>query len=250
MQTKNGSSEVDSLYISAPVNALVDGIYRENRTLAQIKEFGDFGLGTFNDLDGEMVLLGGVAYQITGTGQVSQPGDDVHSPFACVTFFREMTYDEPPAGAESFSELMTLIEGILPSPNMMYALWIDGDFEYVRTRSVPRQDHFRPLAEVTRDQKVFDVSGVSGTMAGFYTPEFMSSLNVPGVHLHFLSEDRTFGGHLLECRAVRLRIGVQILRRLKMDLPATLEYMTADFKSDKAKALAKAESNNPSSHKE
>ncbi|MFP4111019.1 MAG: acetolactate decarboxylase, partial [Desulfonatronovibrio sp.] len=227
MQEKSKIKEVDTLYISAPVNALVDGIYRENRRLEQIKEQGDFGLGTFNDLDGEMVLLGGTAYQITSTGQVNRPGDDVRTPFACVTFFREMTYDEPKGGVSSFEELMNLVQGILPSPNMMYALWIDGDFEYVRTRSVPRQEHYRPLVEVTRDQPVFDIKGVSGTMAGFYTPDFMASLNVPGVHLHFMSQDRTFGGHLLECRAVRLRIGVQILRRLKMDLPASLEYMTA-----------------------
>lgn len=241
MQIQGETKEIDTLYISAPVNALVDGIYRENRTLAQIKQQGDFGLGTFNDLDGEMVLLGGVAYQVTGKGQVNRPGDEVQTPFACVTFFREMTYDEPKSGISSFDELMSLLEGILPSPNMMYALWIDGDFEHVRTRSVSRQDHFRPLAEATRDQAVFDIKGVSGTMAGFYTPDFMSSLNVPGVHLHFMSEDRTFGGHLLECRAVRLRIGVQILRRLKVDLPASLEYMTADFKRDTARDLDLAE---------
>jgi acetolactate decarboxylase len=234
--------DVDTLYISAPVNALVDGIYREDKMLAQVREQGDFGLGTFNDLDGELLLLGGIAYQVTGTGQVNRPGDDVRTPFACVTFFREMTFDEPNHGIQSYDELMKLLDNIIPSPNMMYALWIDGDFEYIRTRSVPKQEHFRPLVEVTRDQPVFDMHGVSGTMAGFYTPEFMSSLNVPGVHLHFLSEDRTFGGHLLECRAVRLRVGVQILRRLKMDLPASLEYLTADFKKrDTAADLARAE---------
>lgn len=241
MQGYEGKRNVDTLYISAPVNALVDGIYRENRTLEQIKMQGDFGLGTFNDLDGELVLLGGVAYQITGTGIVARPGDEVRTPFACVTFFREMTYDEPQSGFQTYDELIALIEGILPSPNMMYALWVDGDFEHVRTRSVPKQEYSRPLTEVTKNQPVFDMNGVSGTMAGFYTPKFMSSLNVPGIHLHFLSEDRTFGGHLLQCRAVRIRIGVQILRRLKMDLPTSLEYMTADFKDDTAVNLARAE---------
>ena len=241
MREYDPKKEVDTLYISAPVNALVDGIYRENRKLEQVKQHGDFGLGTFNDLDGELVLLGGVAYRVTGTGQVERPGDDVHTPFACVTFFREMTCDEPKSGVQNYDQLMNLLEGILPSPNMMYALWVDGDFEYVRTRSVPKQECFRPLIEVTREQPVFEAKGISGTMAGFYTPKFMSSLNVPGVHLHFLSEDRDFGGHLLECRAVRLRIGMQILRRLQMGLPASLEYMTADFNRDTAGDLARAE---------
>jgi len=231
----------DTLYISAPVNALVEGIYRQNTTLRALSEYGDFGLGTFNDLDGELVLLGGTAYQVTGSGHVNRPAGDVLTPFACVCFFRELTFDEISAGFADLDELLALLHATFPSPNMMYALRIDGDFDFVRTRSVPRQHHYRPLVEVTRDQPTFDMSNVSGTLAGFYTPEFMSSLSVPGIHLHFLSEDRRFGGHLLQCRAVRARIGLQILRSLRMDLPVTMDYLTADLQRDPRQDLRKAE---------
>lgn len=231
----------DTLYLSAPVNALVEGIYRQNTSLNELKRHGDFGLGTFNDLDGELVLLGGSAYQITGSGQVRRPEENVLTPFACVTFFRELTFEDMPAGFPDFQALMTLLESLFPSLNMMYALRIDGDFEFVRTRSVPRQDHYRPLVEVTKDQPTFEMTNLSGTLAGFYTPGFMSSLVVPGVHLHFLSEDRQSGGHLLECRAARARIGVQILRSLHMDLPVTMDYLTADFQRDSARDLHQAE---------
>lgn len=233
--------EHDTLYLSAPVNALVEGIYRQNTTLGQLKEHGDFGLGTFNDLDGELVLLGGSAFQITSTGEVHRPGDDVLTPFACACFFRELTYEDVDAGFADLETLLALLETTFPSPNMMYAVWVDGDFEFVRTRSVPRQDHYRPLAEVTRGQPTFEMTNLSGTLAGFYTPQFMSSLSVPGVHLHFISQDRLRGGHLLQCRAVRARIGIQILRSLRMDLPVTMDYLTADLSRDSGEELHKAE---------
>lgn len=241
MTERSRVPEQDTLYLSAPVNALVEGIYRQNTTLGQLKEHGDFGLGTFNDLDGELVLLGGSAFQITGDGRVNRPGDDVLTPFACVCFFRELTFEEIDSGFPDLETLMALLENEFPSPNMMYALRVDGDFEFVRTRSVPRQDQYRPLVEVTRDQPTFDMVNLSGTLAGFYTPRFMSSLCVPGVHLHFISEDRLRGGHLLQCRAVRARIGIQILRSLRMDLPVTLDYLTADLSRDTTEALHRAE---------
>lgn len=240
---KNTESEknADTLYVSAPVNALVEGIYRENRSLRKIAEQGDFGLGTFNHLDGEMVLLGGCFYQITGTGEVKKPEMSVRSPFACVTFFREMMQENLPQGISSLKELEEFINKTLPSRNMMYALWMDGDFEQVLVRSVPRQENYRPLKEVTRNQPVFEARGISGTLAGFYTPQFMSGINVPGVHLHFLSQDRQFGGHLLDCRAVGLRLGIQLLKRLKMDLPVSLDFMTADFQRDAESDMQEAE---------
>lgn len=237
----------DTLYLSAPVNALVEGIYRQNTTLGELKEHGDFGLGTFNDLDGELVLLGGSAYQVTGSGQVNRPGDDVLTPFACVTFFRELTFEDVSEGFASFQALMGLLEDVFPSPNMMYALRIDGDFEFVRTRSVPKQEHYRPLVEVAREQPVFEMTNLSGTLAGFYTPAFMASLAVPGVHLHFLSEDRRSGGHLLQCRAARARVGIQILRSLRMDLPVTMDYLTADFQRSSVDDLRQAETDPGSS---
>lgn len=235
----------DTLYLSAPVNALVEGIYRQNTTLGQLKEHGDFGLGTFNDLDGELVLLGGSAYQITGDGRVCRPEESVLTPFACATFFHELTHEDIPGGFPGFHELLNLLESVFPSPNMMYALRIDGDFTFVRTRSVPKQEHYRPLVDVTKNQPTFEKANVSGTLAGFYTPGFMASLVVPGVHLHFLSEDRTFGGHLLQCQAIRARVGIQILRSLRMDLPVTMDYLTADFQRDVAGDLGKAEREAP-----
>ena len=47
----------NSLYVSSLVNAIVIGILREDKTLKEVLEHADFGLGTINDLDGEMVCF-------------------------------------------------------------------------------------------------------------------------------------------------------------------------------------------------
>ncbi len=232
----------DVLYLSAPVNALVEGIYHADTSVATIRQHGDMGLGTFNHLDGEMVMVDGEVWQVSGDGRVLPVDDAVCSPFVVATHFRELSQDTLSEGFTDIDSLYARLGELLMSENMMYALRIEAAFTHVRTRSVPRQDSYRPLVEVTKDQPTFDRYDVRGLLAGFYTPRFMSSLNVPGFHLHFLSDDRTFGGHLLQCSAPRALVRVQVLRQLHMDLPSTLAFLTADFNRDIAGDLKRAES--------
>jgi acetolactate decarboxylase len=229
-----------SIYLCAPVNALVEGIYQENITMKEVKEHGDFGIGTFDDLDGEMVMLDSVVYQIKSDGKVTVVGDDAMTPFACVTFYEPLTYDEID-GELDYGAFQDLLNRLLPSPNIFYAMRIDGRFAHVRTRCVPRQENYRPLVEAAKEQPTFDYYDVEGTLAGFYTPTFMASLNVPGFHLHFMASDFRIGGHLLECRTVQARLGVQFINRLELSLPKTIDYWTMDFTRNVAGDLDKAE---------
>ncbi len=229
-----------TLYLCAPVNALVEGIYEEKIPLAEVKRHGDFGLGTFDHLDGEMVMLDGAAYQIAADGSVTVVGDDALTPFAGVTFyqpFRVHSLDEPLDDAA----FQVWLQGQLPSPNIFYALRMEGVFRRLRARSVPKQDSYRPLVEVAHEQSVFEFTDIEGTLAGFYTPPFMASLNVPGLHLHFLSADRRHGGHLLACEPTRLRLGVQPLHRLELSLPMSRDYLTLGFHRDTTSDLNAAE---------
>jgi acetolactate decarboxylase len=232
-----------TVYLSAPVNALLEGIYRQSTSLAELKRQGDFGLGTFNDLDGELTLLDGVVYQIRGDGSVSTPDDQTRTPFACVSFFTPDTTEDfaAPNGSFDAREFEDLLLRLIPSENMLYCLRVDGEFETVKTRSVPRQESYRPLVEVTAEQPVFEFEDLRGTLVGFYAPAFMQSLVVPGVHLHFLSEDRTKGGHLLACRPRQARVGVQHAPRLTLGLPMTLDFLTASFTRPVEADLQKAE---------
>jgi len=237
MDQKAGKSP---LYLCAPVNALVEGIYEQKIPFTEIKKHGDFGLGTFDNLDGEMVMLDGKIYQITSDGHVSETDDQALTPFACVTFYRPASHDELDREM-SHQDFLGWLLDLLPSPNIFYALRIEGRFATVKVRSVPRQESYKPLVEVAKDQPVFNFTDVEGTLAGFFTPSFMGSLSVPGLHLHFLSNDLQFGGHLLECRPVKVRVGVQFISAVELGLPMSLDYLTWDFQRDVGSDLDKAE---------
>lgn len=228
------------IYLCAPINALVEGIFEERVTFQEIKRHGDFGLGTFENLDGEMIMLDGVIYQVNAKGQVAVIDDQALTPFACVTFYKPISHETIDREMD-YKTFMDLIYTLLPSTNLFYAIRVEGSFAQVKTRSVPKQENYRPLVEVARDQPVFDFQNVTGTLAGFFTPAFMASINAPGPHLHFLSTDLQHGGHLLECRPQSVKIGIQIISRLELSLPITIDYLTQDFSRNIEKDLNKAE---------
>jgi acetolactate decarboxylase len=228
------------LYLCAPVNAIVEGIYEEHIPFSEIKRHGDFGLGTFDMLDGEMVMLDGRVYQMTADGRVQQVGDDALTPFACVTFYQPEQVFDLDGELDHDAFLRRLLEP-LPSPNIFYAFRIEGEFAYVKARSVPKSECYIPLVEIAREQPIFEFENIRGTLAGFYTPQFMASISVPGMHLHFLSDDLAHGGHLLTCRPRRVRVGVQPLHTVELALPTTPYYLGWDFKRDVASDLEKAE---------
>ena len=229
-----------ALYLCSPVNAIVEGLYEQKIAFNELLQHGDFGLGTFDQLDGEMVLLDGEVFQIDSAGAVHRIGREAMTPFACVTFFRAVSEDDV-AESLSWDAFQLRLDALMPSRNIFYAFRIDGKFDLIRARSVPRTENYRPLVDAAGTQSTFEFRQVRGTLAGFYTPAFMSSLNVPGIHLHFLSEDRTRGGHLLECRPAGVKVGVQFLSRLELSLPMSLDYLTLQFQRDVAADLHKAE---------
>ncbi len=230
-----------ALYVTAPVNALVEGIYQENVFIKDVLQHGDFGLGTFNHLDGEMVVLDGVVYQLKSDGlaYVVDP-ETMQTPYACVNFFTPDSYEDVERQLD-FAGLTALLENTLPSPNMIYAIRIEGEFGYIRTRSVPRQDSYRPLVEVAREQPEYEYENIRGVMTGYWTPTFMDSLSVPGYHLHFLCSERRHGGHLLACETRSIRVAIQHLPRLEVELPVSLDYLAAQFTRDLGADLDEAE---------
>jgi acetolactate decarboxylase len=213
-----------AVYLSSPVDALMKGLYEENTTIGDLKRHGDFGLGTFNDLDGEMVMVDGKVYQLRDDGGAYEVGDDVKTPFACVTFFRPMSTDEID-GELDYAGFKNLLDRIIPSENMFFAIRIDGEFEHISGWTVPKQECQRPIAEVKPCP--FEYRQITGMLAGFYAPRFIKSFVMSGYHLHFLSADRRVGGHLYQCRPTRLHISLQFISKLELSLPITLDYLTA-----------------------
>ena len=225
-QFLKNQKETGVVYLSAPVSALMKGFYEENTTVAEIKKYGDFGLGTFNDLDGEMVMVDGIVHQLGVDGTTHQVSDAVQTPFACVTFFKPTTVEEV-CGELDYAAFKNLLYRLIPSMNMFYALRIDGLFGRVRAWSIPKQENHRPISEVAAE--TFEYYDLEGTIVGFYTPDFIKSLSMAGYHLHFLTADRKHGGHLQYCEVKDARIGVQFVSKLILNMPMTIDYLTASL---------------------
>ena len=229
-----------SIYLCSPVNALVEGIYEEKVRLSEVLKHGDFGLGTFDGLDGEMLILDGRIYHIFSDGKVAEVGDHELTPFAAVTFYRPVSHDDLDREL-SHDRFMKWLDRLLPSPNLFYAVRVEGEFSHVKARSVPKQANYHPFADVANQQTIFDFNDISGTLAGFYTPAFMSSVSVPGMHLHFLSDDRRHGGHVLTCAPRKIRAGIQFIRKLELSLPMTADYLNLHFRPSTDRDLDRVE---------
>jgi len=229
-----------TLYQVSTATALVEGIYQSVVRVGTLREHGDLGLGTFENLDGEMVIVDGHFFQVRSDGSVRECGDDVLSPFAVITPFAPdaaVTLDQCP----DMSRLTSRFDALRNSDNIFFALRVDGQFDYVHTRAMCRTEEGVPLVQAAAAQPEFELHDVSGTLVGFWTPEYAKTLNVPGYHLHFVSANRQSGGHLLQCRGAHLRLQIQREGDYRIALPETEDFLRADLRRDPAADLAQAE---------
>jgi acetolactate decarboxylase len=229
-----------TLFQVSTAGALVEGVYQRAMSTTVLLNYGDFGLGTFDNLDGEMVVLDGAVYQVRSDGEVSKVVDDVGTPFAVVTHF-VADQDQTIASAPSLQELTAVCDRYRDSHNLFFAFRIDGHFEHVHTRAMRETLNGLPLAKAAAIQPEFDFTDVDGTLVGIWAPQFSSALNIAGYHFHFLSQDRTKGGHLLECSGRNLRMRVERLNDFHLSLPESEEFLRADLTRDTSKDLAYAE---------
>ena len=229
-----------TLYQVSTATALVEGIYQGAVQIAALREHGDLGLGTFQSLDGEMVVVDGHFFQVRSDGSVREVQDNVLSPFAAVTAFspdQSITLENCP----DLSYLTSQFDALRQSDNFFYALRVDGTFDYIHARAMRRTKEGIPLVQAAAVQPEFEFHNISGTLVGFWTPEYAKSLNVPGYHLHFVSADRTQGGHVLQCRGENLRLQIQREGDYHIVLPETEDFLKANLRRDPTAALAKAE---------
>lgn len=237
---ETGTTTQHTLYQVSTATALVEGIYQGAVQVGTLRRHGDLGLGTFEGLDGEMVVVDGHCFQVRADGTVREVPDNVLSPFAAVTAFspdRSVTMEDCP----DLSHLTAEFDTLRPSENFFFALRVDGVFDYVHARAMRRTNEGIPLVLAAAVQPEFEFSNIPGTLVGFWTPEYARALNVPGYHLHFISADRTRGGHLLQCRGKDLRLQIQREGDYHIVLPETADFLKGDLRRDPTAALAKAE---------
>nr|QNO55609.1 hypothetical protein JLLEDACL_00008 [Methanosarcinales archaeon ANME-1 ERB7] len=191
--------------------------------------------------DGEMVALDGNFYQIKSDGVAYPVDDDMTTPFACVIFF-DADREIPVWKGLNYTQFQDYLDGSTQEKNLFHAVKMEGTFEYVKTRSVPGQEKpYPPLIEVTAHQPTFEFNDIKGTIVGFYCPDYVEGLNVPGYHLHFITADRTAGGHVLEFVIEDVRLFVDYTSELHIILPNTDEFNRLDLTKSRTEELEKAE---------
>jgi acetolactate decarboxylase len=226
------------MYQISTSTALVEGVYSGSVLSSALFEHGDFGVGTFEGLDGEMVILDGEIYQ--AAGNVRRRSDDFLVPFASITHFRE----DAAVQIEKVACLKDIELACDPhriSENLFYALRVDGVFDTIHARAVHPVPQGSRLLDAAKTQLEFRFENVEGTLVCLWSPKYSSSFSVPGYHFHFISKDRTKGGHVLDCSARRLRASIQIVSEYDVRLPEAGSFLTTDLSRDPASDLAKAE---------
>jgi acetolactate decarboxylase len=221
------------LFQASTIGALLDGAFEGDLSFAELGERGDLGLGTLNHLDGEMVALDGEFFRADVDGHIERIDPKERTPFAVVTRFEPTVDVQLPAEERSHEELLTQVDRMVPKDASTCALRFDGRFDLVRARSVPRQDPpYRPLTEVVAEQHVFELGDVEGTMLGFRFPTYVEGIEVPGYHLHFVSADRSRGGHVLDSRSGELRARIDPSDDLHVELPPQVELADPEVAAD------------------
>jgi len=220
------------VFQTGTMGALLEGIYDGDCSVEHLLTRGDFGVGTFNALDGEMLLVDGTCYRLSSDGSVGPTAPTVQTPFAVVTRF-EAHVTHSIAEPVSLAELRELLGSLTPSDNYLYAFRIRGDFAFVRTRTVARQSPpYRRLVEVTKGEPVQIFSETSGDIVGFRTPVFQQGIGIAGDHAHFIDRSRSKGGHVLDLALTRGTIDVCIGTDLHLELPRTVAFERADLDDD------------------
>ncbi|HXS46237.1 MAG TPA: acetolactate decarboxylase [Solirubrobacterales bacterium] len=229
------------LFQASTIGALLDGAYEGDLSFAELAEHGDLGLGTLNGLDGEMIAIDGRFYRADVDGQVGEVGATARTPFAVVTSF-EPTIDRTIGGPLDHLDLLARLDELIPADAVSCAIRLDGGFDLVRARSVPRQKPpYRPLTEVVLEQHVFELADVEGTMLGFRFPDYAEGIEVAGYHLHFISDDRSSGGHVLSSRASELRARLDPSSELHVELPPEIDLADPDLAASTHAAVAAVE---------
>jgi acetolactate decarboxylase len=231
----------DVAYQVSTIDALLQGALNGVQTVGELRQHGDFGIGTFDALDGEMILLDGVVYRATADGYVFRAPDTLTVPLATITYFDSDLVLTPGASMNYTTFISTQPER-LPLQNMVYAVRIHSSFTSMTVRVIPAQANPSNLTRAVQEQSVYHLTDVTGTVVGLYVPDFLSGLNVPGFHLHFLSDDLSKGGHVLDfTRPAEASVEYDITPEVDMVLPTSGPFTSIDLTQDLSRELAEAE---------
>lgn len=233
----------DLAYQRSTIDALLAGRYDDTFTFEDLARYGDFGIGTLNGIDGEMLALDGAFYQVKTDGIPYLIPRNMHTPFATVEFFQADSVLRIPENL-NYPDLLAYMDKVLSSANDLYALKIKCELDSADLRSVPLQHPpYKPLAEVISQEVIFSHTNISGTLVGFRFPTFLQGVNVPGYHFHFISDDKKSGGHVLNLRINKGTLQIDRAAEFMLSFPEDDAFSNINLSVDRTEDLQKVERN-------
>ena len=244
-RAEDDPSDRESIYQVALLQSLAQGHFDGMITVGELKAHGDTGIGTFDGVNGEMIVLDGVVYQAIYDGSIVIPPDSETVPFSNVTFF-EPDISLPLSGIADMAALQEQLNAVVngTGANLFYMVRITGTFSAIKVRSEYKQEKpYRQLdVALAADQTEFDYENIPGTMVGLYCPPFMGGLNSIGWHFHFITEDLARGGHVLQVSIDRADASFDTTPGFVLALPEDDDaFQGMDLSRDMDEAIHRAE---------
>lgn len=221
----------------------LQGIYDGNYDYANLAKKGDFGLGTLNAVDGEMIAVDGQFYRVDANGVAGLIPPTAKTPFAVVTQFKAISTFSI-TNIPNIEQLNAMLDAHLQTPNIFYMIRIDCTLAWVKLRSEHCQiRNYLPLAEaLPLKQTEFELKNSQGTLVITYAPQYSAGVTIAGYHHHYISHDKTTGGHVFDLSLQTGQVMISPQRQFEMALYDTKEFDNANLTADLASALNQVES--------
>jgi acetolactate decarboxylase len=224
----------DTFYQYSIWFAFVNKVFDGHLTVKALKEHGDVGLGSFDFLDGELVMLDGVAYRIRENGEITTGADDDQIVYADAAFFNKdasFSIDE----SITFPDLASKLDEKKKSPQYFYIYKIHGTFKHIKLGGVPKVE--KPFTDgldvLIPNRPVFETENISGTLVGFYCPDYIGHINAKGHHFHFISDDKKWGGHVMEFESSSaLEVQMDQKTKYQFDLPSSKAFENVNLSKE------------------
>lgn len=246
------SSGAHDLFQVATITALLEGRFEGDLTIGELLAHGDLGVGTLNGLDGEMLVLDGVAWQGRVDGSLRRVAPDERTPFACVVPFaadRVVEVAAPAGTTLDLAALQAAIDARLPEPDRIWALRIEAEVAGWTVRSIAKQTPpYRSLAEVAEDERVTVLPGGPVTLVGFRAPDAFGAVGVAGYHLHGADAARARGGHVLALAVRAARVALDAVEEVHLELPPGVDPALGTLSPEAADRIRAAEHGIPDAH--
>ncbi len=211
--------------LAIPGQALQRGFRGCSTRLGDFIPLGDFAIGTLSEGKGLFTWHAHEAFA-TLQGAVNTSPLTLDEPIlegAMVQF--EPDSEEEMACPAGPNQFIALLSTLTPSPNYCYAIRISGLFSSIRLTSLPGAVAAWDLPGTMIHRR----EGLRGILMGFYFPSFLENVAWAGYRFHFLSDDHSIGGRLVDCEIEQLQVALRHVDECRLSVPKTADFQLADF---------------------